>query len=282
MGQGLAALIAAQADAAQHPAIESAAYHEIMRRLGAAEREHDVTILWAIESGSRAWGFHSPDSDYDCRFVYVRNRDWYLSIDVEDRRDVIEYPIVDEMDINGWDLRKALKLMAKSNCGIVEWLHSPIVYRRSGDFAQVAQAWLAQHYSIEKGIYHYRSTAKKNFSQYLCGPQVKLKKYLYVLRPLLAVRWLERYGEVAPIEFGVLRQVLDDATVQAAIDDLLVLKRQSSELATQAPVAVLQAWIQAELERLTQYAGITGHADPIIWPSLNTIFAQQLAAQCQR
>lgn len=273
---GLAVLIAAQADAAQHPAIAPAAHAEILRRLAAAEQEHNITILWAIESGSRAWGFHSPDSDYDCRFVYVRNADWYLSIDVEDRRDVIEYPILDEMDINGWDVRKALRLMAKSNCGIVEWLHSPIVYQRRGDFAARAQAWLANHYSVEKGIYHYRSTAKKNFSQYLCSPQVTLKKYLYVLRPLLAVRWLERYGEVAPIEFEVLRTVLDHPTVQAAIDTLLAVKRHVSEQATQAPVAVLNDWIVQEIARLQHYQGISGQADPAVWPTLNALFVEVL------
>lgn len=82
-----------------HPAISATAHHEIQQRLLRAEQEHEVKILYAIESGSRAWGFHSPDSDYDVRFVYIRPQDWYLSIDVEDRRDVIEYPIVDEIDL---------------------------------------------------------------------------------------------------------------------------------------------------------------------------------------
>lgn len=264
-------------DAREHPAIEAAAYQDIMQRLKAAEAEHNITVLWAIESGSRAWGFHSPDSDYDCRFVYVRNRDWYLSIDVEDRRDVIEYPIVDEIDINGWDLRKALRLMAKANPSIVEWLHSPIVYLQHGEFADLARAWLAQHYAIHKGIYHYRSTAKTNFQQYLCAEQVRLKKYLYVLRPLLAVRWLEQYQQIAPIEFARLRSVLDDDLVQAAIDRLLEAKRQVSEQAKQAPDPILHAWIERELARLSDYsASQIGQADSSTWPSLNQIFLQLL------
>ena len=264
-------------DAREHPAIEAAAYQDIMHRLKAAEAEHNITVLWAIESGSRAWGFHSPDSDYDCRFVYVRNRDWYLSIDVEDRRDVIEYPIVDEIDINGWDLRKALRLMAKANPSIVEWLHSPIVYLQHGEFADLARAWLAQHYAIHKGIYHYRSTAKTNFQQYLCAEQVRLKKYLYVLRPLLAVRWLEQYQQIAPIEFARLRSVLDDDLVQAAIDRLLEAKRQVSEQAKQAPDPVLHDWIAGELARLSDYsASHIGQADSSKWQSLNQIFLQLL------
>ena len=60
--------------------------------------------MYACESGSRAWGFASPDSDYDVRFLYVHNEDWYLSFDVEKQRDVIEYPIVDEIDCGGWDI----------------------------------------------------------------------------------------------------------------------------------------------------------------------------------
>jgi len=88
---------------------------EIMRRISAAEEEHNVKVLYAIESGSRAWDFESPNSDYDVRFIYVHPKDWYVAVDLEDKRDVIEYEIVDEIDINGWDLRKALKLFWKSN-----------------------------------------------------------------------------------------------------------------------------------------------------------------------
>jgi len=137
-----------------HPAIPQDIYLEILERLKNVESEHNVRILWAIESGSRAWGFHSPDSDYDIRFIYVRPREWYLSIDVEDQRDVIEYPIVDDIDLNGWDLRKALRLLAKSNPGIVEWLHSPIIYSQYGSFQTQARHMLDQYYSIAKGIYH--------------------------------------------------------------------------------------------------------------------------------
>jgi predicted nucleotidyltransferase len=265
-----------QQRATEHPAVATDAALELLHRMQVAEHERQVKIIYAIESGSRAWGFHSPDSDYDCRFVYIREPDWYLSINVEHRRDVIEYPIVDEMDINGWDLRKALKLMAKSNPSIVEWLHSPIVYRQSGGFADLARQWLAEHYSVARGIYHYRSSAQSNYQQFLRGEQVKLKKYLYVLRPLLAVRWLEQYQQIAPIEFGLLRGVLDDQAVQAAIDELLEIKRQASESATRAPMPVLQRWIEAELQRLAHFAGSDGQSDADCWPSLNRLFVQLL------
>jgi uncharacterized protein len=258
-----------------HPAISAAAHHEILQRLQHAEQQHNVRILYAIESGSRAWGFHSPDSDYDVRFVYIRPQDWYLSIDVEDRRDVIEYPIVDEIDINGWDLRKALRLQAKSNPAIVEWLHSPIVYCEQGDYAQQARQLLSQHYNKARGFYHYRSTASSNFQQFLQGEQVKLKKYLYVLRPLLAVRWIEQFGGVAPIEFEHLRQVLNDAPVQQAIDALLLQKRQHGEAEAQPAVPVLQQWIKAELARL-QHVVPAQDMELVALANLNQLFLKLL------
>ena len=101
---------------------------EILVRLNAVEKDEGVKILYACESGSRAWGFPSRDSDYDVRFVYVHPAEWYLSIDLEKKRDVIERPITDQIDLNGWDLRKALGLYRKSNPPLLEWLNSPIVY----------------------------------------------------------------------------------------------------------------------------------------------------------
>jgi len=254
-----------------HPAISSDAHAEIQRRLRLAEVEHNVRILYAIESGSRAWGFHSPDSDYDVRFIYVRPKDWYLSIDVEDRRDVIEYPIVDEIDINGWDLRKALRLQAKSNPAMVEWLHSPIIYQENGAFAAAARSLLTDHYHRLRGFHHYRSSAKRNYQQFLREDMVKLKKYLYVLRPLLAVRWLEQYDSIAPIEFDRLRVTLTDPAVQDAIDQLLIQKRMHSELEKQPPIPILQIWINQELARL-EHVPIDQSADPVAMQVLNELF----------
>jgi predicted nucleotidyltransferase len=127
---------------------------EIMVRLGNAEREHGVRILLAVESGSRAWGFHSPNSDYDVRFIYMRDPDWYHAVDLEERRDVIEYPIVDDIDLNGWDLRKALRLYWKSNPAFVEWIQSPIMYIETGIFAARARALLSEVYCVDRGSHH--------------------------------------------------------------------------------------------------------------------------------
>src|SRR5258708_18331952 len=115
---------------------------EIMRRLAVAERDEGVRIVLAIESGSRAWGFASPNSEFDVRCIYVRPADWYLAVDLEERRDVIEYEITDDIDLNGWDVRKALRLFWKSNPTVVEWLQSPIKYIEVGGFAAGARAVL--------------------------------------------------------------------------------------------------------------------------------------------
>lgn len=231
--------------------IDKAIQEEIRGRLRRAEREHDVKVLLAVESGSRAWGFASPNSDYDGRFIYANRPEWYLSVGLEEQRDVIEYPIVDDMDINGWDLRKALRLFWKSNPGFVEWVQSNIVYEHSGSFHRRAKELLAQVYSVESGIYHYRSMAKTNFRGYLQTPQVPLKKYFYVLRPLLSVRWLEKFGTPAPIEFDKLRDLIEnDPALQRAIDDLLAVKRASPEMGLSPQIVPIQRFIECELDRL--------------------------------
>ncbi len=228
---------------------------EILRRIKAAETEHGVKVLYAIESGSRAWGFESPNSDYDVRFIYAHPKEWYLAVDLEDKRDVIEYPIVDEIDINGWDIRKALKLFWKSNPAFIEWLQSPIVYVDDGHFADKARELMPLIASSQKGIYHYLHMAKGNFREYLKKEVVPLKKYFYVLRPLLAIMWLEKYDKPAPIEFEVLRKLVsDNKPLDEAISDLLARKRASLEKEYAPAVPVINAFIESELARHESYA----------------------------
>ena len=236
-----------------HP-ISPAIHQEIMRRIKAAEAEHGVKILYAIESGSRAWGFESPNSDYDVRFIYTHPKDWYLAVNLEDKRDVIEYPIVDEIDINGWDIRKTLKLFSKSNPAIIEWLQSPIVYVDDNHFAEQARNLIPHCYSNSKGIYHYRSMAKSNYRGYLKRESVPLKKYFYVLRPLLAIKWIEKYQEPAPIVFDQLRTlVTKDTLLDTEISTLLASKRVSLEKEIAPAIPALNEFIEAELKRLESF-----------------------------
>lgn len=222
---------------------------EILRRLKSSEEEHGVRILFAIESGSRAWGFASPNSDYDVRFIYMRDPHWYQAVDLEERRDVIEYPIVDDIDLNGWDVRKALRLYWKSNPAFVEWIQSPITYMEQSSFRAEALNVLPSVYTPEKGIYHYRSMAKTNYRGYLREPVVRLKKYFYVLRPLLAARWVAQTGGAAPIEFEKLLTLLSgEPTVLAEIHKLLEQKRNTPELGLAPAVPVLNTFIEEQLE----------------------------------
>ena len=251
---------------------------EIMSRLGKAEEEHGVRILFAIESGSRAWGFPSPNSDYDVRFIYMHEPEWYQAVDLEERRDVIEYPIVDDIDLNGWDLRKALRLYWKSNPAFVEWLQSPITYLERGDFRSKAVAMLPEVYSIEKGVYHYLSIARTNYRDYLCEPQVRLKKYFYVLRALLASRWVINTGGAAPIEFDKLLVQLDEPEVLAEVRKLLEQKLNSPELGRAPAVPVLNEFIQAELANEPPLSSQQARSPRVI-DLLNQLFHEMLREQ---
>jgi uncharacterized protein len=250
---------------------------EILRRLRNTEKEHNVQILLAIESGSRAWGFASPNSDFDVRFIYVRTKDWYLSIDLENHRDVIEYPITDDIDLNGWDVRKALRLLLRSNPAFVEWIQSPIQYTASGEFASTVRDLLPSVYTPASGIYHYRSMAKTNYRGYLRAEQVPLKKYFYVLRPLLSVQWIERYNTAPPIEFQkLLHLIAENVALMEAISSLLQAKSTMPELGLSAPVPAINEFIEAELERLEHFGPPRTERAAVV-PKLNALFQAVLS-----
>lgn len=220
---------------------------EILRRLAAAEHEHSVRVLYACESGSRAWGFASPDSDYDVRFIYVREADWYLSFDVERRRDVIEYPITDEIDCGGWDVRKALYLFTRTNGALLEWLHSPIVYLEEGPFAASLRDLAPKAFNSSALCYHYSHMARGNAREYLLGDEVRLKKYFYVLRPLLAIRYIEQGLGIPPVAFLRLVEAVAPMELRPSIDGLLELKRNTDELGVGPAIPEINAFIAHEL-----------------------------------
>ncbi|MBA2285653.1 MAG: nucleotidyltransferase domain-containing protein [Ktedonobacteraceae bacterium] len=219
----------------------------IKQALSAIETQEQVRILYACESGSRAWGFASHDSDYDVRFLYVRSQDAYLRVDVP--RDVIERPIVDDLDINGWDIFKALRLLRKSNPPLLEWLLSPIIYREGS--ASIAELrTLARHfYSPAALYYHYSRMTEGNYRQYLQEKtEVILKKYLYTIRPLIALLFLEQQGQLPPTNFlETLLQVQLPEEVRAHIHALIARKQSGAELGLGAPDTVLNAFIEERL-----------------------------------
>ena len=185
---------------------------------------------------SRAWGFASPDSDYDVRFVYVHKRDWYLSFDVERQRDVIECPIEDDIDCSGWDLRKALQLFARTNGALLEWLNSPIRYLERGDAAESLRQLAPQRFNPTALCYHYSHMAKHNARAYLFEGQVRLKKYFYVLRAVLAIRYIESERGIPPVRFDELVDAVAPAEIRAGIRVLLDQKRATSEMGWGEPI----------------------------------------------
>ena len=222
---------------------------EIERHLAMIEADHGVRVLYACESGSRGWGFASPDSDYDVRFLYVHPLDWYLR--VSPQRDVIEVPISGDLDINGWELRKALGLLKKGNATLIEWLDSPIVYRAEPAFLDALRHAAQFTHRPERSFYHYIHMARGNHRQYLGGGQVRLKKYLYVLRPVLAATWIEQGRGLAPMRFqDLVDALIEEPALRTAIADLLVWKRQALELAYGPRIQVIDDYLTSELSRL--------------------------------
>ncbi|WJM79370.1 nucleotidyltransferase domain-containing protein [Pectobacterium brasiliense] len=192
------------------------------------EERYQVKVLYACESGSRGWGFSSPDSDYDVRFLYVHRPEWYLR--VEPQRDVIELPIDDELDVCGWEWRKALGLLKRANPTLIEWLDSPVVYQEDRETTFALRAAVPKWFSPSKARWHYLSMARKNFRGYLQDETVRLKKYFYVLRPLLAVRWIEAGKSMPPMRFSqLLAGTVDDPYLLAEIHQLLEIKQRSGE-----------------------------------------------------
>lgn len=201
---------------------------KITSELARIESENGVKILYAVESGSRGWGFASKDSDYDVRFIYIRPLSGYLSI--EDPKDFIEVPINSLLDINGWDIRKALRLYRKSNPPLMEWLSSPIVYRDEHSLADKLTTLSVEYFLPVPSLHHYLNLAKKTFQEMLTTKQVRIKKYFYVLRPLMACRWIDTYQTMAPMDFHKLMAGLRiEADIRAGIDSLMERKLISIE-----------------------------------------------------
>ena len=231
----------------------------IAERLDAIEQEHDVRLLFAVESGSRAWGFPSPDSDYDVRFVYVHRAQWYLSL--EAGRDVIKLPIEDELDIGGWELRKALNLLIKPNPVLLEWLRSPIVYRADGE-AMVKLLDLAETTTHRRpSAYHYLHLCRSQYRRFVEGQErVKLKKYFYVLRPALALMWLRRHpGKTLPMTLAELVAGLDlPAGLSTFLDELVTRKAMTREMGEGPRLVLLDSLIEGEIARAERSLPETG------------------------
>ncbi|GAC1306572.1 MAG: nucleotidyltransferase domain-containing protein [Mucilaginibacter sp.] len=217
----------------------------IRDKLHELEQDRYIRILYACESGSRAWGFPSPDSDFDVRFIYSRYTDDYLNI--HEAKDVIDLPVNDELDIGGWDIKKALKLFLKSNSPLYEWLQSPIIYIDNFNFVEDMRKLMPKYFSLRAGGNHYLSMALNTVANDLQNEEVKIKRYFYALRSAMACKWIIKKQTVPPMELGILRKIEDSKSLQKAIDDLLKIKLVSNEKTLIEHDVVLDKWLNDTL-----------------------------------
>ncbi len=221
----------------------------IQAKLKALEADHDVRILFAIESGSRAWGFPSPDSDYDVRFVYAHKSQWYLSI--KPGRDVIELPIEGDWDINGWDIRKALGLLVKPNPVMLEWLSSPIRYRWNEDICDALTVFAGKTTHGPSCLHHYRNLAQQQLAKHIReNNEVNYKKYFYILRPALAISWIRQNTSNSPPPMN-LQDLVAGQTLPAEfvehINQLLVLKSTAKETGGGKRIAMIDEFVEDQI-----------------------------------
>lgn len=219
----------------------------VPEKLREIEVQYQVEVLWAVESGSRAWGFASPDSDFDVWFIYKRPQQAYLKL--EKRRDVIELPIDDTWDVSGWDLDKSLKLLHNSNPALYEWMGSPICYCRTG-FEERFRPLLKEYFSPRKMLLHYRSIAERHIRDYLQGETVQPKKYFYALRPILACGWILEHREAPPVLFSELMQEQLPQALYPAVERLLELKMHGPEQLRIPPMPELDAYLEQRIQKL--------------------------------
>lgn len=258
------------------PIIQEANLH-IQKKLQDVAHEHDVKILLAVESGSRAWGFPSTDSDYDVRFIYARPKDSYLSI--KDYRDVIETPLLHDevlgvpLDFNGWDIRKALQLAMKSNPVLIEWLVSPVRYDCNVVAADRLLDFAKKTANIQAFHYHYDRLARNAWEQIQQNAeQVKLKLYCYALRPVLSSQWTLQYNQTPPMDMPSLcKGLINETALLEEIDRLIRLKATANEGDIFQRNVILDTHIASVLEHKAErhvevmpHNGLIAEADHIL------------------
>ena len=214
---------------------------KILNKLAEIEREKNIEILFAVESGSRAWGFASPDSDYDIRFVYKHSKDWYLNL--WEQTDTIQFMTEHDLDGSGWDIRKALRLLAKSNASFIGWLFSPIVYRADNDFLNEIKKVANANFNPVSGFYHFHSM-NKNFEETLGSEKMTLKSFFYAIRTALCANWVYKNKTIPPVLFREMYSLIDE-NYHSQLDALITLKSERIEKSNDP--------VEADLIHLVKY-----------------------------
>jgi predicted nucleotidyltransferase len=251
--------------------------NDILALLQAVAGKYQVSIRYACESGSRAWGFPSPDSDFDIRFIYLHQRDWYLAVNEGD--DNIRVMPNELLDGSGWDFRKFLRLMHASNASVFEWLNSPIVYFEDQVFVDALRELAAGYFQPKKVMHHYLGIATSMLEKEFQTDLVKIKKYFYVLRPVLSACWIAEHGTPPPIDFyELLPLVQGNLPVHQAIQTLLKQKETALEGQQVPRVAVLDEFVAAEKERCETVAR-SMEKRPVTWDAINDFYRKTLNIQ---
>lgn len=243
--------------------------NRIQEKLVEIEERENVKVLLAVESGSRPWGFASPDSDYDVRFIYVRPMEDYLRLD--EPKDVIEWQLDEVLDINGWDLKKALVQFRRGNATLFEWSNSPVVYKKTAEWKRIYEV-AKEYFSAKAGINHYYGTARNTFEGYLQGDMVKYKKYFYALRPLLACRYIERNNCPPPVLFEDLLKMELPGKLRAGIEELLEVKKVTEEGDLNPQIPVIYEFIKGELAVCKKKGDEMEDDHKKEWEELNGVF----------
>ena len=238
---------------------------EIINKLKEIEKKEHVKIIYAIESGSRAWEFESVDSDYDVRFIYVREKEDYLCLD--EKSDVIELPIDEVFDISGWDLKKALRLLYKSNPSLLEWFASPIIYKETKEASNIKEV-IPFYFSSKKLYCHYTRMAKTHI-KYVNKEKVPVKKYLYILRCILSSQYIIHNKKQPPIEIERLIERELPNELREDMNQLLMIKKSSDEKQYVDHISSLDEFILTSLQERDISSLMDGEES---WEPLNEVF----------
>ena len=213
----------------------------ILGALRAEEKARGVRILYAAESGSRAWDFASADSDWDVRAIYVHPLDWYLRV-AEKPTDTFEAMLPGDIDLSAWELRKALRLFAKTNVPLLEWLGSPLVYLDREGFGDRLRGLLPRFFDPRGAAWHHLAMQRSALGDLAPDGSIRIKKLCYALRSALSVRWIVSRASMPPVPFPELFDASDLAPdARAGVNDILSAKRNASECDRVALPPILSA-----------------------------------------
>lgn len=264
------------------PQLPQHVYGEANVRLGRLEVEDGCTILLAIESGSRAWGFPSPDSDNDVRFIYARPASQYLGLNQPE--DFINKPLDGLWDIEGWDIRKALGLLVKGNATAAEWLQSPLIYRENGPVPYRLRDLIKRHASPQASAKHFYGMTNTCYEKDIRRGQSKTtetlinqKKYLYAIRGASSIAWIERYNEIPPMTLPALMSVdLYSLDIRHEIQALLDRKASLGEIGIGPRIEKLDFWIESKIAWVKDTGLHKVPADPLFEQEANKLLLEAL------